>query len=294
MMYALSTTARAPEVGFHFDFSAIQHTYDQAARVFQYNMQAKPRPNFSVQLLEEIKRLQAGIQAYMDSRPDTPVRYLVLGSSAPGIFNLGGDLTMFAAAIRRQDRKRLTDYATLCIDVLYTNHRRLERGITTIALVAGDALGGGFEAALSHDFIVAERGVKMGFPEAVFNVFPGMGAYSFLSRRIAPALTERMITSGDLYRAEDLYEMGVVDVLAEPGAGKAALSSFLRKHEKRSVTHEAVWALRNMRFPISYQELHEIAMHWVEAALSIPEHDVRMMERLVAAQNKRLVRVVGR
>jgi len=39
----------------------------------------------------------------------------------------------------------------------------------TISLVQGDALGGGFEFALSSNLIVAERGVRMGFPEIIFD-----------------------------------------------------------------------------------------------------------------------------
>ena len=44
-----------------------------------------------------------------------------------------------------------------------------------------------------------------------------MGAYSFLSRRLGPAETERVIPSGKIWRAEELHELGVVDRLAEPG-----------------------------------------------------------------------------
>ena len=48
----------------------------------------------------------------------------------------------------------------------------------------GECLGGGFEAALSSDVIVAEKSARFGFPEILFNLFPGMGAYSFLERKI--------------------------------------------------------------------------------------------------------------
>ena len=56
--------------------------------------------------------------------------------------------------------------------------------IVTISLVRGNALGGGFEIALSGDVIIAERSAMMGFPEILFNCFPGMGAFQTLSSRV--------------------------------------------------------------------------------------------------------------
>ena len=79
----------------------------------------------------------------------------------------------------------------------------------------GDALGGGFECALASDLIVAEERAQLGFPEILFNLFPGMGAYSLLSRRVGMKGAEKMILSARLYTAEELHELGVVDLLVE-------------------------------------------------------------------------------
>ena len=37
---------------------------------------------------------------------------------------------------------------------------------------------------MTNDVIIAERGSRMGLPEVLFNLFPGMGAYSLLCRRL--------------------------------------------------------------------------------------------------------------
>ena len=75
--------------------------------------------------------------------------------------------------------------------------------------------------------LLPKRGVKLGLPEVLFNLFPGMGAYSLLSAKIGPALAERMILSGKLYLAEELYDMGVIDILAEKGDGELALYNYI-------------------------------------------------------------------
>ena len=112
------------------------------------------------------------------------VRYGVIASRTPRVFNLGGDLALFRSAIGAQDRNALLQYGERCIDVLLPWNRNCEVDITTLSLVQGEALGGGFEGALSASVLVAEESSRLGFPEVLFNLFPGMGAYSFLSRKV--------------------------------------------------------------------------------------------------------------
>jgi DSF synthase len=160
--------------------------------------------------------------------------------------------------------------------------------LNTISLIQGDALGGGFEAALSSNIIIAERGCKMGLPEVLFNLFPGMGAYSLLSRKIGFAAAEQMILSGRLYSSEQLYEMGVVDVLAEKGEGEMAVYRYIKNASKASNTFKSMQKLRDICNQVSYDELLNIAKVWTDAALKLSPKDLRMMERLVKRQNSRI------
>src|SRR5207249_864252 len=84
-------------------------------------------------------------------------------------------------------------------------------------------IGGGFECAMSSDIIVAEESAQLGLPEILFNLFPGMGAYSLLSRRIGARAAEELILSGRVLSAAKLHEMGIVDVLAPNGGGETAV-----------------------------------------------------------------------
>ena len=160
--------------------------------------------------------------------------------------------------------------------------------LTTISLIQGDALGGGFEAALSSNVIIAERGVKMGLPEVLFNLFPGMGAYSLLSRKIGYAAAEEMILSGRLYSAEQLHEMGVVDILAEKGEGEVAVYRYIKNASRASNTFKSMQKLKDICNQVSYEELMNIAKVWTDAALKLTSRDLRMMERLVKRQNNKV------
>ena len=119
------------------------------------------RPSYTLPLLREMRDLQLGLQGASNQGPGDRSgmpRYLVWGSTVPGVWNLGGDLALFARLIRERDADRLRRYAHLCVDTLYANWTSLGLPLVTVALIQGDALGGGFEAALSDDLIVAEKG----------------------------------------------------------------------------------------------------------------------------------------
>ena len=73
----------------------------------------------------------------------------------------------------------------------------------------------------------------MGLPEILFNLFPGMGAYSLLARRIGARAAEELILSGKILPAAKLHEMGVVDVLAKDGEGEAAVQDWIAKNARR-------------------------------------------------------------
>jgi DSF synthase len=127
----------------------------------------------------------------------------------------------------------------------------------------------------------------MGFPEILFNLFPGMGAMSLLGRKVGFSLAEKVILSGKLYSAEEMHELGAVDVLAEPGCGERAVYEFIRKESRQRNGTLALRAAREVSQPISNAELMQIAEIWVDAALRLETKDLRMMERLVARQTGR-------
>jgi DSF synthase len=272
-------------------YGQIEVEYDPHQKALWYYLAPHARPCFNLDLLGELREFQARLVAINHGGagdPESlPVRYTVLASRTPGVFNLGGDLELFAALIRAQDQDGLFHYAKSCIDVLHPNTVNFDQPLTTMTLVQGDALGGGFEAAVSSNVVIAERSAKFGLPEVLFNLIPGMGAYSFLVRRTSPAHAERIIMSGELLSAEEMHELGLVDVVVEDGEGEEAAVSYIHRHRKRGNSHVAMGRIRQCVDPVTYDELIRITRIWVDAALNLNERDLRMIERLVQAQNRR-------
>lgn len=250
-------------------------------------------PCFNNQLLDEIyhqHRLVEQSKGYLDFNGErNKIRYSILGSLTPGVFNLGGQLDLFRNLIRANDAVLLHRYAMKCIDVIAQRVNHFNVDLTTVTLIQGDALGGGLEAALTSDVIIAEEGRLMGFPEILFNLFPGMGAYSLIARKIGTKLAEKIILSGKMYKAEELHEFGLVDILARQGEGISAVSDFIKKQERRANGFLAVQKARQRYNPVTYQELIDITTIWVDAALKLTEKDLKVMDRLVRTQERNFV-----
>lgn len=250
-------------------------------------MRPKGPPSFTPSLLHDLIALRHTIH---DHATQVGLRYFVGASRLPGIYNLGGDLQHFVAMIRTQDRESLRTYAVDCCDVAFHMAMGFNTPLLTIGLVQGDALGGGFEGAMSFNILVAERSARLGLPEVLFNLFPGMGSMSFLSRKIGFGRAERMILSGKIYSAEELYEMGIVDILAEDGEGEAEVRKFIAGGEARYRLHKSIIQARHRVSPLTFEELCDITDIWVDAAMQLGETDLRRMERLALAQRRRIER----
>jgi DSF synthase len=249
------------------------------------------RPNFTVSLLKDIRSIQRLITDFHRDFPHDArrvTRFLIWASDVGSVFNLGGDLSYFVRLAEMRDIPRLRSYAMACVDVCFANYSGLYADVIVGALVAGDALGGGFESALSCDFIVAEEQARFGLPEILYGLFPGMGAYSFLSRRIGQAKAESMILDGGLLNAAEIKGTGLLDHVSAPSHGRADVERHLTKLSKRFEAALSIYNARRRTFPISYREMTDIVEDWVSTAAQLSPHDLKKMKRLANAQDSRL------
>ncbi|HZA39538.1 MAG TPA: enoyl-CoA hydratase-related protein [Actinomycetota bacterium] len=138
------------------------------------------------------------------SRPDIWV--MVLRAEGDKAFCVGADL---------KERSSFT------LEDFYSNRKQI-RGMfgalrsmpqPTIAAVFGFALGGGFELALSCDFIVAAPGTMLGLPEARVGLIPAGGGTQLLTHKAGMARAKELIFTGRRFSAEEGQEMGLVSRL---------------------------------------------------------------------------------
>ncbi len=268
------------------EFSCVTLEYFQEEKLLYWKIRDTGMPNFCLKGLEEFIDFRDWLHDYF-SHPDRPLQYIVSGSAHEGIYNMGGDLLFFLDCIRSNNAEKLRNYAHLCIEAIYTIYNAFNLPAITIALVEGNAYGGGFECALAHDFIVAKESAQFCLPENKFNLFPGMGAHSLLTRKVNLAETDMLIRSGKIYKARFLQSLGLVEKVTGSEEGIDTLHQFVREIDEKFNFEYHHIQCKKMVHPLHKKELLEITNLWVEACMKVASFDLRKMEILAKAQSRR-------
>jgi len=141
------------------------------------------------------------------------VRVVVVSSSNERAFCVGADL---------KERSRFSDAELEAqrplVRAAFDAVRAIE--VPVIAAVAGYALGGGFELALSCDLIVADDTAELALPETAIGLVPGGGGTQLLARRAGPAVAADVIFTARRVPAPEALRLGLVDRLVQRGAAR--------------------------------------------------------------------------
>ena len=239
----------------------------------------KPIQCYSLAAMSELQQMLADI----DDNPGL-LRHFVMTSDVPRVFNFGGDLALFVLLVRAGDIDSVKLYGRMCIDLVWWMENAASKGIYTTVLVQGDTLGGGLESVLPFHKLIFERSAQAGFPEVLFNLFPGMGAWNFTIRKAGFSVANEMILSGRLYTADQLFRRHLADVVVQDGEGEAALSAVVNSVHPRLRGTLAALEARRVAAPITYDTMMQIVEQWTVTAMTLTDRDLRLMERLARAQ----------
>ena len=236
--------------------------------------------NFTPDLVGEFQQLVEDLQYERSASAG----YAVVQSADPDYFSMGGDLRFFRDCIQRRDAIRLRDYSMRCLDLLLSWNGKLKDTSTSIALVQGRALGGGFEMALSTDYLIAEEHSSFGFPEIMFGLFPCTGAMGLVTSRSNAFVAERLMTQKKVYTARQLLELGLVDEVCATGQGELAVEKFIEQHAKRRKARLKIQQSRHRHSALNYEEGLQVVEDWVETAMCLDQDEIRSLEMLILMQ----------
>jgi enoyl-CoA hydratase len=141
------------------------------------------------------------------------------------VFAAGADVKEFAG----QDHEYLARDAARVMSSI-DSIARIPKPV--IAAVTGFALGGGCELALAADFRIAADNAKLGQPEILLGIIPGMGGTQRLPRLVGPAKAKDLIFTGRFVDAQEALEIGLVDAVVpadEVYASAVAMAQKLAK-----------------------------------------------------------------
>ena len=263
-------------------YKTIRLEWSSDLRLLRVRTCVKPIQCYSLAAMGEMQQVLDDISA----NPGL-VRHLVMTSDVPKVFNFGGDLALFVLLVRAADIESLKLYGRRCIDLVWWLENAADIGVHTTVLSQGDTLGGGLESIMPFHKIIFERSAQAGFPEVLFNLFPGMGAWDFTIRKAGFAVANEMILSGRLYSAEELLYRRMVDLVVDDGEGEAAIERVLREVDPRHRGTLAALRARRLVAPITLEQLIAVVEQWAESALGLTDRDLRLMERLARAQARK-------
>jgi len=273
------------------DFKELVISYKRADPTIWVSMKPKHRQCFTLTMLQEFLSLLDQLDKYGSPYRDGAgdVKYLVIKSEHPELFNTGGDLLYFSQLIQTQNRQLLMEYATTCIKLIQWGLSGGDRSITTIACVAGNALGGGFETVLSCQYIIAERQSSFSFPETLFGLFPGMGGYTLFSRYVGQIEANRAVCTGKRYSATELAELSVIYTLANRHEAELETEKFIKERLANESASLAVQKLKARLFQSIYQDLNYNTELWVESAMQLTQYDIKKIQTLLKRQERKFV-----
>lgn len=149
--------------------------------------------------------------AFGDHAADPELRLCIVTGAGDRSFAAGGDLKELADARSLEDGRRMAETGKAALEAL----RRLP--FPTLAVLNGDALGGGAELALACDFRIAARHARIGFIQGRLAISTGWGGGIGLARRVGSDVALRLLARAELLSAEDALRLGLVDAVTEEG-----------------------------------------------------------------------------
>ena len=147
---------------------------------------------------------------------ESDARVLVV-RGAGNDFCLGGDVRDWVGVSSAELRPRIGIYA----DAL---DRLDSLAIPTLAVIQGGCRGGGFELALSCDFILAARTAEFSFPEAQVGILTLQGGMYLLAERIGRAKAMELVMLSTPISASQLLDWGAVNTVVADEELEAAAS----------------------------------------------------------------------
>lgn len=273
------------------EYKELVVTYHPDDPTLWVSLKPNYRQCFTLTMLTEMLDLFQRIDKYGSPSNNHPnqTKYVVIKSEHPDIFSTGGDLLYFAELVENRDRAGLMEYAIKCIDLIHWAIYGGQRNVTTIACVAGDALGGGFETALACQYIIAERGTHFSFPETLFGLFPGMGGFDLFSKLVGATEADRAVCTGKRYSAEELTDRGAIYSLTNPHEAELETKKFIKTRLLHESANQALRQLKIQQFHNIYDQLVLNIELWVQSALDLSDYDLRKLQTLVKRQKRKFI-----
>src|SRR5690625_310257 len=148
------------------------------------------------------KSMVSALTDVIEQTKSLDIKCLIITGAGDKMFSAGGDLTYFHSELS-------TDQA---FERLYTMkdalYQLVDFPVPTIALLNGNALGGGCELATACDLRLAKEGTQFGFVQTTLGIVPGWGGGVLLYEKVDPHFALQWLVEGVTYSTAELLQAG--------------------------------------------------------------------------------------
>lgn len=185
-------------------------------------------------LSEEVLR---ELDAALGEIEDDPAKGLVIRSAKRDHFMVGADVAMFRGLRDGAEAEARAREAHALVD-------RLDKlKVPTVAVVHGQCVGGGLEIALACDRRIAVPGARLGFPEVLLGLHPGLGGTARATYQTDPVAAMTLMLTGKSVDARKAKRLGLVDAVAEERHVRAAVEAAVAGAMKGRRRGPKAWAM---------------------------------------------------
>lgn len=150
------------------------------------------------------------------------VRYLVVTGAGDKYFAAGGDLRDLSSVRDEAAVMAMMEEAGAALDAIR------HCPVPVIALLNGDAIGGGAELALACDMRLQSAHARIGYIQAKLAITSAWGGGPDLFQLIGPAHAMRMMSRCELVGAEQALAWGLADAVVRDGAEGQDVAAFVK------------------------------------------------------------------
>ena len=159
--------------------------------------------------------------AFDEHRDDEALACAVLTGAGDRYFAAGGDLRDLSSVRSADEARAMAEEARTALDAVRTFP------VPVVALVNGDALGGGAELALACDLRVMREGAHIGYVQGRLALTTGWGGGPDLAAIVGPARALRMMSRSERVPAATALAWGLADAIAPAAEMDSALQEFI-------------------------------------------------------------------
>ncbi|MBU6155231.1 MAG: enoyl-CoA hydratase/isomerase family protein, partial [Bdellovibrionales bacterium] len=185
----------------HFELS-LRSVGGHSLAFLHFDLKGEKVNKFNREVISEFETLIPELR-----RRATEFEALILFSRKPGNFIAGADITLFQAAKSAEDAQALSEAGQSLLNEWE------DLPFPRIVAVNGACLGGGCELSLASSAILMSNdpSARIGLPETLLGVIPGMGGCVRMPWKIGLAQALELILSGKTLSGERAYKSGLAD-----------------------------------------------------------------------------------